>query len=314
MMPSERRQKGLGRFSIGPPLYYSKEVAKKHGCDLAIPNGPGLGNLVLYSRLIHDMGWHFRRPLRLLSSPMKQFCGSKARGSSYPLWENNPFISEILNPNDVDREIEPNLLADKDDLCQFSHITENLCSAYEIPNRVNYGALYLTQNEMEWALRIVNQLPRPVICIHPAGKSSSLSGSPWYIDNWKKLLQLFSKQCSFLRVGVLATDQKDELDILWPQTSVRQLMSLVWASDIFIGFDSGPGHVATAFGKPAIILWDILRKRELEVAKEAGFETAMLTRWGYPQNDNILIYGDRRNESFFAVENRLRRCLGLFNR
>jgi hypothetical protein len=310
--PFWRRQHGLSRFTRGSPLAYSKGLAESFGFDLAVPNGPGLGNIIIYSRLVEDLSWHHRRPISLLSCPMRLAVGVDPDESPYPVWENNPFVRAIVDPVGKDQSAEKNLLCDKDDLCQFSHITENLCNAYGIPNRANHGAVYLTASEMAWALDKLSYLPRPIVCIHPSGKSSSPQRSPWFVDNWLHLQDSLFSRCSIFRVALPSFDTK-KLDIPFFKTTVRQMMALIWASDVFIGFDSGPGHVAAAFRKPSIILWDVLQKRMLEQAKEPGFETAMLVRWAYPQNDNVLIYGERDNETLQVVEKLLLRRLYLLD-
>jgi hypothetical protein len=71
------------------------------------------------------------------------------------------------------------------------------------------------------------------------------------------------------------------------------MMALVWASDLFIGFDSSIAHIATAFELPALVLWEPLRKVEIEERWQSGFAPAALSRWSYPQNRNLMILGDR---------------------
>ena len=74
------------------------------------------------------------------------------------------------------------------------------------------------------------------------------------------------------------------------------MIALIWASDIYIGFDTGPSHIATALQKPSLVLWDALRKAPLEEEKEAGFSIAHLPRWAYPQNKNLVIIGEKDRE------------------
>jgi len=56
------------------------------------------------------------------------------------------------------------------------------------------------------------------------------------------------------------------------------MLALIWASDIYIGFDTGPSHIATALEKPSIVLWDALRKVPLEeqiLVVRMGFNLAL---------------------------------------
>ena len=62
-----------------------------------------------------------------------------------------------------------------------------------------------------------------------------------------------------------------------PKTTIRKIIALIWASDLYIGFDTGPSHIATALAKPAVVLWNAIRKAPLEEAKQAGFSIAHIT-------------------------------------
>src|SRR5436305_4567388 len=131
----------MSRFSVRPPLERTKRIARQYGCDLAIPNGPGIGNVVCYTRLVEDMALTLGRSLRLLSAPLDPRMGARCAEHPYPLWEANPFVDEIV---DVER-LEPEALRivneEKDDLCQFSHVIENLCNAYGLRPRALRGSL-----------------------------------------------------------------------------------------------------------------------------------------------------------------------------
>jgi hypothetical protein len=78
------------------------------------------------------------------------------------------------------------------------------------------------------------------------------------------------------------------------RTTLREMMALVWASDMFLGFDSSVAHIATAFGKPAMVLWDPIRKTEIDV--EPGMAPVAFARWSYPQNKNLMLLGDPDGE------------------
>jgi ADP-heptose:LPS heptosyltransferase len=100
---------------------------------------------------------------------------------------------------------------------------------------------------------------------------------------------------SFFQIGNDNGTQKP-LPVFSPVTTTRQIMALIWASDVYIGFDSGTSHIATALEVPALVLWDAVRKVELEEDKNRGFSTAMMSRWAYPQNKNLMLLGERRGE------------------
>ena len=148
---------------------------------------------------------------------------------------------------------------------------------------------------MQWGLRSLSHLKRPVICLCPYGRSASSSESPWYLDKWLLLVEILKEQVSFFQIGHENFQQKP-LPVFSTKTTVRLMMALIWASDIYIGFDTGPSHIATALEKPSIVLWDAVRKAPLEEQKQAGFSIAHMQRWAYPQNKNLVILGEKNHE------------------
>ena len=278
------------------PFFHSKHFALKHGCDLAIPNARAIGNIICFSRLIEEYSLHLGRPIRILTAPLQPASGKVNGDSDYPIWEINPHISDIVNADEIDPIIMEKVNIEKDNYCQFNHIIENMCATYGLKPRKLKPSLFLSPVEMSWALKTVSQLKRPVICIHPSGTTSSTSDSPWYLDNWKKLIDFFSDSTSFIQIGI-STDFKN-LPSRNIETTLRQTMSIIWASDLFIGFDSCQAHIATAFDKPALVLWDVVRKSQIEELKQEGFSGGLILRWAYPQNRNLLILGEKNHEIF----------------
>ena len=113
------------------------------------------------------------------------------------------------------------------------------------------------------------------MCLHPFGKTSPIEKIEWYENNWNNLIKLYPN-ISFIQLGIPGNDVKN-IETLYPEFSLRQTFSIIWASDFFLGFDSSLSHVATAFEKKAIILWNILEKEDIERQKEIGFAGAMMT-------------------------------------
>ncbi len=285
------------RFLDSDPFVLSRRYAAEHGCDLAVPGAIGIGSLVCYTRLVEEFALRQGRPVRLLTVPLD--CSEDSRRSEgegdYPLWEGNPFVETIVNADLIDPAISEDLSAEMDNFCQARHEIENLCAPYGLRPRALRGSLFLSRDEMQWGLAQLSALRRPVICLCPYGRSSSLPGSPWYLDRWLELVEALEGKAGLVQVGHDDFEQKP-LPGFTPKTTIRQIIALIWASDLYIGFDTGPSHIATALGKPAVVLWDALRKAPLEEAKQAGFSIAHMNRWAYPQNRNLVILGEKQRE------------------
>jgi hypothetical protein len=283
------------RFLDTPPFYYAKYYAKKHRCDLAVPNATGIGNIIVFTRLIEEYALRLGKRLRLLTGPINPWVGVVERESKYPLWQNNPFVSAIVDADEIDPQIMENVVLEQDNYCQFGHVMKNICHCYGLKPRKLRPSLFLSVEEMAWGLETLSALRRPVICLHPAGKSSSTPDSPWYIENWLRIIDTLKDKVSFVHLQKFNTDHK-KLDVYSPNTTLREAMSIIWAADMFLGFDSGLSHMATAFEKPSLVLWDAVRKSKVESAKHPGFSSATMLRWSYPQNKNVLILEEKDDE------------------
>lgn len=262
---------------------------------MAIPNGPGIGNVLCYTRLVEEVSFQLGRPLRLLTAPLDARMGRHSTDHPYPLWEANPYIHEMVDLQMLDPDALGIVNKEKDDLCQFAHVIENLCSAYGVRPRALRGSLFLTEREMREALQSLAHLKRPIVALHPFGKTSSPIGSSWYHTQWQRLVERGKRNVSFLQLGLRAREDKD-LGIPYPDADLRSAIALLWATDLFVGFDSSLAHIATALQKPAAVLWDVAHKEPIESSKEPGFAASLLLRWAYPQNRNLVILGERDDE------------------
>lgn len=285
------------RFLDSDPFVFSRRYATENDCDLAVPGSIGIGSLVCYTRLVEEFALREGRPIRLLTVPLDcSLDGRRSEGEGdYPLWDGNPFLETIVNADLIDPAISGHLSAEMDNFCQARHEIENLCAPYGLRPRALRGSLFLSRDEMQWGLAQLSSLRRPVVCLCPYGRSSSLPGSPWYLDRWLELVEAIDEKAGVFQVGHDDFEQKP-LPVFTPPTNIRKIMALIWASDLYIGFDTGPSHIATALAKPAVVLWDAIRKAPLEEAKQAGFSIAHMNRWAYPQNRNLVILGEKKRE------------------
>jgi len=282
-------------FLPTPPLLGSRRLALEHWCDLAIPNDAGIGNILMYTRVVEEVAMHAGHPLTLLTAPLKPAIGTIDDEIAYPLWLSNPFVNKIVNADDIDEAIMKTINSERDNLCQFGHMITNICVEYGVTQRVLRPSLFLSEDECKQALYSLAKLPRPILCIHPHGTSSPKKNHPWYEDEWIRLLHDLPTDISVIEVG-LHTLEKKNLPTWRHPTTIRQMMALVWASDLFLGFDSSVAHIATAFNKPSMVLWDHIRKIEIEERWQSGFGPAALSRWSYQQNRNLMLLGEQRGE------------------
>jgi hypothetical protein len=285
------------RFLDSDPFVFARRYARENECDLALPGSIGIGSLVCYTRLVEEFALREGRSIRLLTVPLdSSHDGRRSVGEGdYPLWEGNPFIETIVNANLIDPAISESLSAEMDNFCQARHEIENLCAPYGLRPRALRGSLFLSREEMQWGLAQLSSLRRPVVCLCPYGRSSSLPGTPWHLDRWIELVEALDGVAGVFQIGNHDFEQKP-LPVFTPATTIRKIIALLWASDLYVGFDTGPSHIATALAKPAVVLWDAVRKAPIEEAKQPGFSIAHMNRWAYPQNRNVVILGEKKRE------------------
>ena len=269
-------------------------LAEKYACDIAVTNGIniGLGDILVITPLIEQMARHLGRRIRIATAPFDIRIGKDDRETKYPVWDNNPFVSEIVEIEEEDWNSLPYLYGELKQACQFSHIIENNCFAFGLRPGPIRPRIYLTAEEQIWAFEALRGVKRPILCLHPGGKTAPSADQPWGKQRWLELVDYFRHRAGFLQIGFPAFD-RNELGILQFNTTVREMFALVWASDLFVGFDSSPMHVARAFTKPSLILWDALAKAAAEERSHPGFSAAVMLRWGYPENRNLMILNEQ---------------------
>jgi ADP-heptose:LPS heptosyltransferase len=184
---------------------------------------------------------------------------------------------------------------ERDNITQFGHMLQNIAYHYGLRPRVMRPSLYLTTAECAWAIQTLQGLRRPVICLHPHTTSGPPPGHPWHADKWLEVIKRLSGIASFFELRLHGVEQS-RTEATSFTTTLRQMFALVWAADLVICFDSLISHVAAAFERHAVVLWDPTRKVDIEERWQRGFALAALSRWSYPQHENVVLLGDREDE------------------
>lgn len=292
-----------------PPLFHGRRAAEQNGCDLAIGNRVGIGSLICLTPVVKLMARRLGRPLRLLTAPFDIWNNQPLAGTPYPMWEQNPYIGEIVDGREFDPDLMWDVSRESHNFPQTGHFIDNYLAAHGLRRPSNMplrGDLYLSAAERHAALERLAHLPRPLVCLCPYGRSASGPGFPWHLARWQELIATLEGRVGLFAVG--GGDNPKPLAVEQPATTLRELFALLWAADAYVGFDTGPAHAATALGVPSVVLWDAVAKSPLEEEKQPGYAAATLNRWGYPQNHNLTILGERDSEvmdeilSFLAAQ------------
>ena len=100
-MPDTSHPESHGARCFRPeaPFFYARRLAQEANCDLAIPNGEdsGIGDVLVFTPLVEEFARRAGRRIRLLTAPDNPVVGLVDGESNYPIWQNNPFVSEIVD-------------------------------------------------------------------------------------------------------------------------------------------------------------------------------------------------------------------------
>jgi ADP-heptose:LPS heptosyltransferase len=108
------------------------------------------------------------------------------------------------------------------------------------------------------------KLPRdrgPVIVIHPAGSTQRARLWPHYGGLAQKLRETLSAEIIFIGAASESAIIKERIADLAPSPlqavgwSIPQVAELIRRADLFVGTDSGPGHLADAVGTKGVIIY-----------------------------------------------------------
>lgn len=106
---------------------------------------------------------------------------------------------------------------------------------------------------------------KPLVLISPCSSDRSRNFRNWSADNYRQAIgHLIEKGCRVVITGgpsaleveyAEVLSQGGQVDNLVAKTSLKQLAALINEADLLICPDSGPAHMATAFGTPVIGLY-----------------------------------------------------------
>ena len=130
--------------------------------------------------------------------------------------------------------------------------------------------LVLTHGEREWARLRLRGLPPQRVVVHPGGFSTRR----WRSQHYLELAQRLAREgCGVILTGSMADEKRvrDEvpeatsmgsqvLDLMG-QLTLRELMSVIGASQAVVSGSTGPAHVAAALGIPTVSLFDPRRNQ-----------------------------------------------------
>jgi ADP-heptose:LPS heptosyltransferase len=127
----------------------------------------------------------------------------------------------------------------------------HLLHAYQEKARLKktfeYPLLYLSKDEKH--SRIIKN---KYIVLHLESFSSKPYRQVFGVE-WEKIVHFFSSNgFTVIQIGLSSKPLQNATSL---KTSIRELISLIYHCEYFIGLDSGPSHIASSLGKPSMIFF-----------------------------------------------------------
>lgn len=162
-------------------------------------------------------------------------------------------------------EGDPSLLLSRDPrvktLPAIFHFAKPL-RALGLGETLEPSRLELSEEDRRFARERTEGIMEKIVALHPGSGSISKN---WPVERWIELVERIGAMngIRLLVTGGEADDavlkrlRKSFSGSLWIEDAVdlNQLAALYSAADLFLGHDSGPGHVAAAVGTPCILLF-----------------------------------------------------------
>lgn len=134
------------------------------------------------------------------------------------------------------------------------HLAREFARSNGIPVMEIAGRICFTKSERSFARTLVRKFsPLPVATIHiKAGWSPY---KEWPVENWQQVVNHFFGRLVFIQIGGRNEPVLKNAVTMNGVMNIRLSAACVAESDLFLGIDSFPNHVAGAFKKPAVVIF-----------------------------------------------------------
>ena len=220
-----------------------------------------IGDALMLSTLPRKLKTRYPNIKRILTFP---------RGFNPVVFWNNPYVDGI------------SYLPEKlfgDDCCEGGgHVIQVKDQYFDIrENGLPRPEIYLTDREKLWGENFLKNLTSPeraalpLLIIHPFGHNFPKVLAP---EVWGKFTSLIRDHFRIIQVGVEGQRAIPgcDLNFLAPKKRqvARQLFALLKNASLFIGVDSGPMHIARAYGVRSLIVTDGTAPADIFARRKRG--------------------------------------------
>lgn len=153
-------------------------------------------------------------------------------------------LSRLALWTKVPRYINLDMAYERNPKVHFLHAYQMKSS---LPQTIEYPKLHLTKQEEQQCL-----VDSKYVVLHLDSESDKNFRRVFGVD-WNKIVRYLSeKGYKVVQVGAASSNIEN---VEYLKTDLRQMMSLIVQSSMFIGIDSGPSHVAASLNVPSLIFF-----------------------------------------------------------
>ncbi|HYG35803.1 MAG TPA: glycosyltransferase family 9 protein, partial [Clostridia bacterium] len=175
------------------------------------------------------------------------------------IFERNPDIDFVsLCPRGMRSRLRPFHVRYHHDFPWKEHFLETMCRCVGIKSNIQFRTyIYPEEKDYAFADRVIAELgDRPVLLARSAGKHGGFR-KLWPINHWAQTVERLGNSVPVLDVGgeglSLQVGRKNYRSLLGG-TTVHQLAALMSRARALITVDTGPNHLASAFGLPTVCI------------------------------------------------------------
>jgi len=136
------------------------------------------------------------------------------------------------------------------------NIIDVMCRKVGILSPTHAVNIFLTDDEVDYAHSVMDNLKKPVITIQTTADSFDNGRKLWPEEHWAELAcLLIDKECSVIQMGGSGENPVKGAHNFLGKQDIRRSIAMIQSADIHVGVVSSLMHGAAAVSTPAVILY-----------------------------------------------------------
>jgi len=134
------------------------------------------------------------------------------------------------------------------------HLAAEFAENAEVSINSPRGVLQFSEHELSYGRNLLKKFTKTLTATIHLHASWSVYKN-WPVENWQQVVDHFFGRLTFIQIGGPKEPVLKKVVSLVGITNIRLSAACIQLTDLFVGIDSFPNHVAGALGKPAVVLF-----------------------------------------------------------